>query len=160
MKQIDGEFLSLSKRIFSKKAGSRLTITLFDCKCCLMACYGLDFTRDQIVNIWLSLPANNNDCLSDEDIINGGIDLKTFLDIAQAALESQSITEMNLATKIYETFDSKHKGFVSLADFQRVLESTSRMNLARNRAPALFHQLDDLNIQKISTMQLKAKLGR
>lgn len=153
------EFLELSAREFKQRAGRYGrrgdTLSLFECRCCLMASYGMDVTRREIRDIWLSLPTAA--CNSDEEILAHGMDLETYRLVAQAALQAAGVTESALQSKVYEVFDRSRKGFVSQDDFVRVLEASGRLHLSRGPcARTVFHAVDDLQIQKISSTQVKS----
>ena len=148
----------LARSEFKKAAGAAGRLGLLDCRCCLLSVYGVDKSERAIAEVWLSLPSSDTASLSDEEVLARGIDLETFLGIAKALLEADCIAETTQCGRLYEVFDLKHKGFVSLADFERVLVASGRTQLARQRAPQLFSRLDELGIQKISVTQLKAAL--
>jgi len=150
-----------------KREFARLTVEakrdgrlgLFECRCCLMSVYGVDKSEKAIAEVWLSLPSVADASMSDEEVLAHGVDFEAFQSIAAVVLEAEGIAVSSLGSRVYEAFDSKHKGFVSVADFERVLLSAGCSRLAR-RAPQLFGQLDELGIQKISVTQLKAALLR
>lgn len=163
-KHFGEELRQLARRSFARaatRAGTPGRIGLFDCRCCLMIVYGIDKSARDLASVWLSLPLATDTCLSDEEIIGEGISFETFEEIARCVMEAEGIAETTLGTRVYEAFDLKHKGFVTPADLERVLVSSGRTCMARNRSHQLFDQLDELGIQKISITQLKtAFFGR
>lgn len=156
---LEHEFSELSAREFKQRAARGVrrgeTLSLFECRCCLMASYGIDVTRREIRDIWLSLPTMA--CNSDEEILAHGLDLETYRQIAQAALQAAGVSESMLQNKVYEVFDRSRKGFVSQDDFARVLGASGRLHLSRGPCgQSVFHAVDDLQIQKISSTQVKS----
>lgn len=153
---MEHEFTELHTREFLRAATEcgRSVLSLFDCKCCLMSSYGIAISRKELRAIWMSLPTMS--CNSDEEIMTQGIDLDTYLLIIQAVLASAGVNETMLQNKVYEVFDRTRKGFVSLPDFLRVLETSNRMHLARRCGHSIFLACDDLQIKKISSTQVKS----
>lgn len=160
MSSLSEEVRALAKREFEKRADQRGALSLFECRCLLRSVYGVDKSTRTLSEVWLSLPSPSNAQLSDEEVMARGIDRDTLEAIAHAVLRAEGIAETTLANRIYEVFDQKHRGFVSPSDLERVLVSSGRTHLARNRAPQLFALLDELGIEKISSTQLKSALFR
>jgi len=156
-------------------------IGLWEAKCALMRCLGINvplveiqpFCNDEYSNNNNNDNNNNNNSSSSRSSGTSSSSNKKkmarryylrkseFEALFSHVMTKRGITESTLQRKVYtEALDRADKGFVVREDLQNAFARIDKRRVAGSSACAMFDALDELQIGKISTTQVTNKIMR